>query len=140
MSVEIIEQLSGSSSPRPWSIVAGESGEGVIGDANGVEIAGASMADCAVIVRAVNSHDTLIRQRAADVEAINAVQALHAQAVAERDEARRQVEAMREVLHSIAVGYDHEEDAHRYNNGACRVCQAQDVLDALAVPSTNGGG
>ncbi len=45
--------------------------------------------------------DTLIRQRAADLEALNAVQKLHAQAVAERDEARRQVEAMRDALTRI---------------------------------------
>jgi hypothetical protein len=146
--------------------------------------------------------DTLIRQRAADLDALNAVQALHAQAVAERDaavasaetsdaaaralgddftrvlrecrelkaerdearawikdykadhravvdgqcagderhcscvphlrraldEARRQVEAMREVV----------EAARRLDGPA--VYRALDRLDALAVPSTNGGG
>jgi hypothetical protein len=39
------------------------------------------------LARVTTERDTLIRQRAADVEALNAVQAMHAQAVAERDEA-----------------------------------------------------
>ncbi len=29
----------------------------------------------------------------------------------------------------LMTGYDHNEDAHRYNNGACRVCNAQEMLD-----------
>ena len=66
--------------------------------------------------------DTLIRQRAADLEALNAVQKLHAHALAERDEARRQVEAMRALIREYAPPPVWRE------------------ADALAVPSTNGGG
>lgn len=93
--------------------------------------------------------DTLIRQRAADIESLNAVQAMHAQAVAERDdanaraqrwqercietqrdrdtvladldEARRQVEAMRALIREYAPPPVWRE------------------ADALAVPSTEGG-
>ena len=66
--------------------------------------------------------DTLIRQRAADLEALNAVQKLHAHALAERDEARRQGEAMRALIREYAPPPVWRE------------------ADALAVPSTNGGG
>ncbi len=155
--------------------------------------------------------DTLIRQRAADVEALNAVQALHAQAVAERDaavaraetsdaaaralgddftrvlrecrelkaerdearawiadykadhravvegqcagderhcscvphlrreldEARRQVEAMRNAGKTLARILDEEFD-YRPDDEAANVYEG--AIDALAVPSTNGGG
>lgn len=56
--------------------------------------------------------DTLIRQRAADVEALNTVQALHAQAVAERDEARRQVEVLERALAGVTASFE-EADAQR---------------------------
>ena len=76
MSTEILKHLSAPASPRPWSIVAGESGEGVIGDANGVEIAAASMGDCVAIVEAVNERDSLrseVARLTAEVEAMRAV-------------------------------------------------------------------
>jgi predicted phage gp36 major capsid-like protein len=72
--------------------------------------------------------DTLIRQRAADVEALNAVQALHAQAVAERDEARRQVEAMREVVEAAR--------REMWQSMNLPIREAIERLDAIAVPST----
>lgn len=28
----------------------------------------------------------------------------------------------------IASNYDHESDAHRYDNGACRVCKAVEII------------
>lgn len=31
-------------------------------------------------------------------------------------------------LESIRDGYDHDEDAHRYNNNACRCCNAETAL------------
>lgn len=34
----------------------------------------------------------------------------------------------------IADNYDHEADAHRHNNGACRVCKARKVLIVAATP------
>lgn len=83
-------------------------------------------------------YDTLIRQRAADLEALNAVQALHAQAVAERDEARRQVEAMREVVDLVIRAQD-AVDVGR-PEGFALYCDAAEKARALAVPSTNGGG
>lgn len=33
-------------------------------------------------------------------------------------------------LMSIATGYDHDEDAHKHNNGACRVCNAERAIAA----------
>jgi hypothetical protein len=143
--LEIIEQLSGQSSPRPWSIVAGESGEGVIGDASGVEIAGASMADCAVIVRAVNSHDCLradlARVTAERDEADDALAVAEkdrdeardrcAVLLAERDEARAEMEAMRELLA--------DSWPCRCGHPLCKRCKHDDeVRDALRARKVGG--
>jgi hypothetical protein len=80
--------------------------------------------------------DTLIRQRAADLEALNAVQALHAQAVAERDEARRQVEAMREVVEAARYLVNNLDLVREAVPGEMPLREALASLDALAVPST----
>ena len=41
---------------------------------------------------------------------------------------RAQVQIARKELASMVSGYDHEEDAHRHRNGACRVCNAERAL------------
>lgn len=75
--------------------------------------------------------DTLIRQRAADLEALNAVQALHAQAVAERDEARAEMEAMRELLA--------DSWPCRCGHPLCKRCKHDDeVRDALRARKVGG--
>lgn len=38
-------------------------------------------------------------------------------------------EKLREALEGIRDGYDHERDAHKYNNGACRCCIATKALE-----------
>ncbi len=47
------------------------------------------------------------------------------------DERDVEIARLRKFAEGIRDGYDHEEDAHRYRNGACRVCQAVEVLAKL---------
>lgn len=46
----------------------------------------------------------------------------------EADRLRAENERLRKALEDIERNYDHEDDAHKYNNGACRVCIARDAL------------
>ena len=54
------------------------------------------------------------------------------------DDLSRTVAAMGDFARGIAEGYDHEEDAHRYNNGACRVCRAEAILSRPDVTAERG--
>ncbi len=115
MATEILKHLSAPASPRPWSIVAGESGEGVIGDADGVEIAAASMGDCVVIVEAVNERDSL-RSEIARLTA--------------------EVEAMREVVEAVNAAQDEADNGT--GNGFGHYCDAVEKARALRARKVGG--
>lgn len=41
-----------------------------------------------------------------------------------------EIQAYRDALRDFATNYDHDEDAHKYNNlAACRVCSANKTLN-----------
>lgn len=52
-------------------------------------------------------------------------------ALAESEKRRGELE---KALRTIADGYDHDGDAHKYNNGACRVCIAEAALATKDLP------
>lgn len=51
--------------------------------------------------------------------------------IAAAEEMERQSEMLRAFVREIATGYDHDEDAHRHRNGACRVCNAEKLAAEL---------
>lgn len=61
-----------------------------------------------------------------------------------RDFARRAVEVLttcRNEFHTLATGYDCDNDAHRHNTGCCRCCNAEvsrNKIDALLADQVTG--
>lgn len=60
---------------------------------------------------------------------------------AERAEAA--LEEAQRTFHRLSANYDHEDDAHKYRNGSCRVCIAEEaglaIGDALALRAPSPG-
>lgn len=50
---------------------------------------------------------------------------------AEKARATAGEKRFRAFVREIATGYDHDEDAHRHRNGACRVCNAEKLAAEL---------
>ena len=49
----------------------------------------------------------------------------------ELDRVKRERALLVNFAKDVSKNYDHEEDAHRYDNGACRCCNADGVLEQV---------
>ena len=59
--------------------------------------------------------------------------------MAQRDEARAIAKRLVALAKDVSSNYDHEDDAHKYNNGCCRMCNAQAAIEADAATIAKWG-